>query len=158
MNRSTISKFVYHCTFIHTILAVIIFSTPTIHCLASAPSVVNNNENKIANTQSLQSIREENHFLTEKEKLKDFEIVLHKYLKDTMHKNSTIVLIPGIELLPQSNNKHENVTEREEGRHGKTVTELVINEIEQFADDHVLTINVPRAVESGRLFFFKGLR
>lgn len=154
MNHSSLSK---SCTFMQLVLTVILLSTST-NCLASAPSIVNNNENTILkHSQSLQNIREENQFLTEKEKVKDFEIILHEYLKESLSKNTTIVLIPGIELVPQIDGKHKNVTVQEEGRHSKTATELVIKEIEKFADEHVLTINVPRAIESGRLFFFKGI-
>lgn len=174
MNIKFLAKISSRWIIMQFIVAVILISVAQpIHSLASAPSIVNDAENIISHNHEFltKDFHKNNQFLNTRENLKDLDIILHEYFKETFNKNSSFVIIPGIEIVPQSNVANKNSSKLEstttktnvtiledESRSSKiTATDLVINEIEKFADEHVLSVNIPRAVESGRLFFFKGI-
>lgn len=81
--------------------------------------------------------------------MQEFSTVIFEYIDDAL-KRDTINLLPGITI-----KKKSNVTDESERR---TSDKSLISAIQQFANNHVLTVNLARAsTETGRLFFFKGM-
>jgi hypothetical protein len=80
--------------------------------------------------------------------MQELSSVISEYVDDIL-KRDTINLLPGVAIQKKANTS--DVTER------KTSDKSLISKIQQFTNNHVLTVNLARAsTETGRLFFFKG--
>lgn len=86
-------------------------------------------------------------------KIMDLKHVLMDYLNDTLSK-SVYEVIPGINIVKDTKN-----VSVESGRslQDSSFGDIVFDSFKAFSDNHVLSVNVPRAVQTGRLFFFKGI-
>lgn len=83
----------------------------------------------------------------------DLKYILMDYLNDTLSKN-VYQVIPGIDIVKDT----KNFTSIESSRslQDDSFGDIVFDTFKAFSENHVVSVNVPRAVQSGRLFFFKG--
>lgn len=86
-------------------------------------------------------------------KIMDLKHVLMDYLNDTLSK-SVYEVIPGINIVKDTKNIS---VESSRSLQDTSFGDIVFDSFKTFSDNHVLSVNVPRAVQSGRLFFFKGI-
>ncbi|CAG9808898.1 unnamed protein product [Chironomus riparius] len=108
----------------------------------------NKNQSKYSTTTNQQhSIKNSQHYVSDMQELSD---VVSEYVDDIL-KRDTINLLPGIAI-----QKKINTSDEAESR---TADKSLISKIQQFTNNHVLTVNLARAsTATGRLFFFKGLK
>lgn len=87
------------------------------------------------------------------QKIMDLKYVLMDYLNDTLSKN-VYEVIPGIDIVKDT----KKITiESSRSLQDISFGDIVFNSFQKFSENHAVSVNVPRAVQSGRLFFFKGL-
>ena len=87
---------------------------------------------------------------------RDIQEAILQYVDNTLNKR-TYEIISGIKIEANKNKvKHEKSNEQRSSS-AMTFDDLLLNRLTEFADTHVINFNVPRAVESGRLFFFKSM-
>lgn len=106
----------------------------------------NKNQSKYSTTTNQQhNIKNSQHNVSD---MQEFSNVISEYVDDILERD-TINLLPGVAIQKKINTSAE--TER------KTSDKSLISKIQQFTNNHVLTVNLARAsTETGRLFFFKG--
>lgn len=107
----------------------------------------NKNQSKYSTTTTNQQhgIKNSQHYVSDMQELSN---VVSEYVDDIL-KRDTINLLPGIAIQKKINTS--DVAER------RTADKSLISKIQQFTNNHVLTVNLARAsTETGRLFFFKG--
>ena len=106
----------------------------------------NKNQSKYSTTTNQQhGIKNSQHY---KSDMQEFSNVVSEYVDDIL-KRDTINILPGIAIQKKINTSDE--AER------RTADKSLISKIQQFTNNHVLTVNLARAsTETGRLFFFKG--
>jgi hypothetical protein len=98
------------------------------------------------------SLDKQNSLKVHKSDVQEFSQLILDYVHDVFNRD-TINISPGIAF----ERKLMNHTNKSNGRERRKVEKNLISQIKQFADDHVLTVNLARAsTETGRLFFFKG--
>lgn len=82
----------------------------------------------------------------------DLKYILMDFLNDTLSKN-VYEVIPGISIVKDTKNF---TIESSRSLKDDSFGDIVFDSLKSFSDNHVVSLNVPRAVQSGRLFFFKG--
>jgi hypothetical protein len=83
--------------------------------------------------------------------LEEFRNVALEYVNDVLHRD-TIDILPGVRIERKTNNSTERAEE-------KSFDAGLASTIRHFTESHVVRINLARAAtETGRLFFFKGMR
>lgn len=92
--------------------------------------------------------------------LKYFGKFLLHYLEKIMSTES-YEPISGIKIIPNNNIHEENTNKASTRKFNLDSSKSLQNDLSEkfrhFIDDHIININVPRAIETGRLFFFKGM-
>lgn len=83
----------------------------------------------------------------------DLKYILMDFLNDTLSKN-VYEVIPGISIVKDTKNF---TIESSRSLKDDSFGDIVFDSLKAFSDNHVVSLNVPRAVQSGRLFFFKGI-
>lgn len=110
----------------------------------------NRNQSKYSTTTTTTTnqqhgIKNSQHFVSD---MQEFSKTISEYVDDIL-KRDTINLLPGIAIQKKINTS--DVAER------RTADKSLISKIQQFTNNHVLTVNLARvSTETGRLFFFKG--
>jgi len=109
------------------------------------------------------------------EKLSEIEIILLDYVDKSLN-NDSYEIISGVKIerekapivisrtsrlikYEKSNLKENVLSEQSRSANDESLTfdEQILDRFKQFAETHVVKVNMGRAVESGRLFFFKGI-
>lgn len=99
-------------------------------------------------------INEENYKSDELDKkIMDLKYILMDYLNDTLSKN-VYEVIPGINIVKDTKNF---TIESSRSLQDNSFGDIVFDSFKAFSENHVVSVNVPRAVQTGRLFFFKGI-
>lgn len=100
-------------------------------------------------------INEENYKSDELEKkIMDLKYILMDCLNDTLSQN-VYEVIPGISIVKDK--KNFTIENYSRSLKDDSFGDIVFDSFKAFSDNHVVSVNVPRAVQSGRLFFFKGI-
>lgn len=82
--------------------------------------------------------------------MEEFENVLSEYVEDVLNRKK-INIMPGLYIQKIAKNNSEHKIEK------KSFDENLIWNAKEFAETHVLRVDLARAMtETGRLFFFKG--
>lgn len=82
--------------------------------------------------------------------MEEFRDIMLEYVEDVLNRNK-INIMPGVYIEKKASNATSHKIEK------KSFEESLISTIKDFADTHILKVELARAMsETGRLFFFKG--
>ncbi|KAG5671906.1 hypothetical protein PVAND_002075 [Polypedilum vanderplanki] len=85
--------------------------------------------------------------------MEEFRNVMLEYVNDIMNRDA-ISILPGVSIEKKINLSNSNTLPQQ-----KSIDTSLITTIRHFTDSHVVKVNLARATsETGRLFFFKGLK